>query len=102
MRRDDPGYVRDMLDTARVRAETPSVHIRRSCRMVLALSVVGLLPLLVFVGSGFALYRLWLRQRAALGKPIYLTLLRLLVLVAISVGLGLGLVCWLAWLRMVP
>ncbi len=70
--------------------------------MVLALSVVGLLPVLVLVGGGFALYHFWLRQRAALAKPIHLTLLRLLVLVAMSVGLGAGLVCLLAWLRIVP
>jgi uncharacterized membrane protein YidH (DUF202 family) len=70
--------------------------------MVVALSALGLVPELVLLAAGFALYHLWLRQRAALGRPIHLTLLRLLALVAISVGLGLALVCLLAWLRVVP
>ena len=70
--------------------------------MVLAVSAPGLLALAAVAVSGGVLYHLWLRQRSALGKPVYVTLLRLAAIVALGLGLGFLVVCLLAWLVPAP
>jgi hypothetical protein len=70
--------------------------------MVLAVSTPLPLVLAAVAVTGGVLYHLWLRQRAALGKPVYVHLLRLAAIVALGWALGCAVVLLLAWLVPAP